>query len=271
MEHPETALTASHTGINQEEKAGREMNIKNGVDLYKNFKFRLSWKGRIVAGFSESTAFEAMRPRGRSRKEEMTARRRKLDGLRKYPTITLKRGITYNADFADWARKAGPQNRDQSKLSITLVNERGQPVATQKIARAWASEFHAIPDLDAGANGVAIQSLKLEYEGSEQDEQQADDCCGKFCGIYRGVVISNIDPMGIGRIQVRVPAILDGAAVGWAMPCAPVNLPSTVGSALPPVGAGVWIQFEAGDVNQPVWTGCFWSGSETPPALRNPS
>jgi len=92
----------------------------------------------------------------------------------------------------------------------------------------------------------------------------------KRFGKYRGVVINNNDPMRMGRIQVQVPTLPDVIPTIWAMPCAPVNLPRKMGSALPKIGAGVWVEFEAGDLNYPIWSGCwFGNPSETPPSLRN--
>jgi hypothetical protein len=91
-----------------------------------------------------------------------------------------------------------------------------------------------------------------------------------FFGKYRGVVVKNRDPQEMGRVQVQVPALL-GVTTTWAMPSVPCNLPKKVGSALPKIGAGVWIEFEAGDPGFPVWTGCwFKSTAEVPPSLRNP-
>ena len=91
----------------------------------------------------------------------------------------------------------------------------------------------------------------------------------KFFGKYRGVVINNVDPEQMGRIQAQVPDVSGGTTLGWAIPCAPSNLPKKVGSALPKVGSRVWIEFEAGDFNQPVWTGrWFDSAAETPPSLK---
>ena len=89
----------------------------------------------------------------------------------------------------------------------------------------------------------------------------------KFFGKYRGVVINNVDPMQMGRIQAKVPEF---SALGWAMHCVPRNDSKKVGSALPEMGAGVWIEFEQGDLNRPIWTGCFYgSAAEIPPSLRN--
>jgi type VI secretion system (T6SS) baseplate-like injector VgrG len=91
----------------------------------------------------------------------------------------------------------------------------------------------------------------------------------KLFGKYRGVVINNIDPNQEGRIQAKVPDVAGEQALNWALPCVPTNLPTETGSALPQIGAEVWIEFEAGDVDRPVWTGCFWTGSDMPPSLRN--
>ena len=92
----------------------------------------------------------------------------------------------------------------------------------------------------------------------------------RFFGKYRGVVVNNIDPQQMGRIQVQVPDLSDGVPTTWAIPCTPLNLPRKIGSALPKVGAAVWIEFEKGDPDHPIWTGCLYgSASETPAALRN--
>jgi hypothetical protein len=92
----------------------------------------------------------------------------------------------------------------------------------------------------------------------------------KFFGHYRGVVTNNIDPMQIGRVQVQVPDVFRAGEALWAMPCAPASQAGKVGSSLPKIGAALWIAFEQGDRNQPIWTGCFYaSAAETPSSLRN--
>ena len=89
----------------------------------------------------------------------------------------------------------------------------------------------------------------------------------KFFGKYRGVVTNINDPMRMGRIQV--PDVLGVVPSSWALPSVPCNLPKRVASALPKVGAGVWVEFEGGDRNRPIWTGCWFSNTnETPPSLR---
>ena len=102
-------------------------------------------------------------------------------------------------------------------------------------------------------------------EKDEAVERMSDKLFGK----YRGVVINNIDPNQEGRIQAMVPDVAGEQALSWAMPCVPANLPTEIGSALPKIGAQVWIEFEDGDVDRPVWTGCLWTGNDVPPSLRN--
>ncbi|MFF8775203.1 phage baseplate assembly protein V [Kitasatospora sp. NPDC015120] len=82
----------------------------------------------------------------------------------------------------------------------------------------------------------------------------------RYLGKFRGTVVNNADPLGIGRIQAQVPDVLGEAVSTWAMPCFPVAGPGMGHYALPPVGAGVWLEFEQGDQSYPVWTGC-WYGS----------
>jgi hypothetical protein len=89
----------------------------------------------------------------------------------------------------------------------------------------------------------------------------------RFYGKYRGTVVNTLDPLQIGRIQVLVPAVGGLAPSTWAMPCVPVAGPQTGLHALPPVGAGVWIEFEGGDPDFPIWTGCFWGSVAEVPAL----
>lgn len=91
----------------------------------------------------------------------------------------------------------------------------------------------------------------------------------RFFGKYRGNVENNIDPQQQGRIQVSVPAVLGSGTLSWAMPCAPFAGPGVGFFAVPPVGANVWVEFEAGNPDYPIWSGGFWGIGEAPatPAL----
>jgi uncharacterized protein involved in type VI secretion and phage assembly len=83
-------------------------------------------------------------------------------------------------------------------------------------------------------------------------------------GKYRGTVTDNGDPRKQGRIKVKVPEILADVDSGWALPCAPYAGNKTGLYAVPPVGAGVWVEFEAGDVSRPIWVGCWWGSDKLP-------
>jgi uncharacterized protein involved in type VI secretion and phage assembly len=89
----------------------------------------------------------------------------------------------------------------------------------------------------------------------------------KFYGKYRGTVVNNVDPQQIGRIQAIVPDVSNVMLSSWAMPCVPVGGIQTGMFAVPPIGAGVWIEFEQGDPDYPIWTGCFWGTAAEVPAL----
>lgn len=94
---------------------------------------------------------------------------------------------------------------------------------------------------------------------------------GSFYGKYRGVVTDINDPLMTGRIKATVPDVLGDQESGWALPCAPFGGNQTGFFALPAVGAGVWIEFEHGDPDYPIWSGCWWgSAAEVPPLLIAP-
>ena len=88
----------------------------------------------------------------------------------------------------------------------------------------------------------------------------------QFFGKYKGKVENNLDPMQMGRVQVSVPAVLGEGRLSWAMPCAPFAGSGVGFFAVPPVGANVWVEFEGGDTDFPIWTGCFWGTGEVPAA-----
>lgn len=90
---------------------------------------------------------------------------------------------------------------------------------------------------------------------------------GKYYGKYRGVVLNNIDPMQMGRLMVQVPDVAGLAPSSWAMPCVPIAGIQNGMVALPIIGSGVWVEFEQGDPDHPIWTGCFWGSAAELPAL----
>ncbi|SIT01861.1 hypothetical protein SAMN05421759_11061 [Roseivivax lentus] len=85
-----------------------------------------------------------------------------------------------------------------------------------------------------------------------------------FFGKYRGTVVNNIDPNRKGRLQVQVPSVYGTNTLNWAMPSVPYAGPDQGLFLMPPVGANIWVEFEAGDINSPIWAGCFWGEGECP-------
>jgi uncharacterized protein involved in type VI secretion and phage assembly len=103
--------------------------------------------------------------------------------------------------------------------------------------------------------------LKMNYE--DLTSQLLNWIKGHYFGKYRGTVSDNSDPTNRGRIKVKVPAVL-GTVESWAMPCVPYAGDGVGFYSLPPVGTGVWVEFEAGDPSYPIWSGCFWADNELP-------
>jgi uncharacterized protein involved in type VI secretion and phage assembly len=89
----------------------------------------------------------------------------------------------------------------------------------------------------------------------------------KYLGKYRGTVVNNLDPKQQGRLQAMVPDVLGSTPSTWAMACVPFTGVQTGLWCVPAVGAGVWIEFEQGDTDFPVWTGGWWGSASDPPAL----
>lgn len=89
----------------------------------------------------------------------------------------------------------------------------------------------------------------------------------RYLGKYRGMVVNNIDPMQQGRLQVQVPDVLGLNSLNWALPCLPFTGRQMGFWALPQIGAGVWVEFEQGDPDFPIWTGCWYGNASEVPAL----
>ncbi|MET8699675.1 MULTISPECIES: phage tail protein [unclassified Kitasatospora] len=150
-------------------------------DPYKNFKFLVVWDGRIVAGISKVSPLKRTTEVVKHRSGGDSSAPRKSPGRTDFEAVTLERGVTHDPEFDRWANKvwmvgagrgAEVSLRDFRKdLVIQVLNEAGQVAVAHKLYRAWPSEYQVLGELDANANAVAIQSLKLEVEGWERDEE----------------------------------------------------------------------------------------------------
>ena len=153
------------------------------LDPYKNFKFRIKWDGAYVAGMSKVSAMKRTTEVVKHRDGGDHSTSHKSPGRTEYEAITLERGVTHDVAFEQWANKvwdyqnAQAQNADQEvsladfrkDIIIDFFNEAGQKVISYHVYRCWVSEYQALPDLDANANAVAIQHIKLENEGWDRD------------------------------------------------------------------------------------------------------
>src|SRR3982750_2280727 len=150
-------------------------------DPYKNFKFRIKFEGSTapVAGISKVTGLKRTTEVVKHREGGDPSSSRKSPGRTEFDAITLERGVTHDTDFEAWANKVwnfGAGLGSEVSLAdfrkdviIDVFNEAGQKVISYSVFRCWVSEYQALPDLDANANAVAIQTLKLENEGWQRD------------------------------------------------------------------------------------------------------
>lgn len=153
-------------------------------DPYKNFKFRVRWDGRYVAGISKVGALKRSTEVVEHRVGGDPSTSRKSPGRSSFEPIMLERGVTHDEDFEDWASKVwnfGAGLGAETSLAdfrkdiiIEMYNEAGQLALSYQVFRCWVSEYQAMPELDANANAVAIQSIKLENEGWQRDVAVAE-------------------------------------------------------------------------------------------------
>jgi phage tail-like protein len=153
-------------------------------DPYKNFKFRVKWDGKYVAGISKVSALKRTTELVEHREGGDPSTTRKSPGRNKFDAITLDRGVTHDKEFEQWANKvwnygsglgAEVSLKDFRKdIILEIYNEAGQLAIAYKIYRCWVSEFQSTADLDANANAVLIQHIKLENEGWERDYETAE-------------------------------------------------------------------------------------------------
>ena len=148
-------------------------------DPYKNFKFRVKWDGRYVAGVSKVSALKRTSEVVKHREGGDPSSSRKAPGRTEYEAVTIERGVTHDPEFERWANKVWNFGSGlglevslqdfRKDLIIEVYNEAGQLAIAYKVYRCWVSEYQALSDLDANANAVAIQTIKLENEGWERD------------------------------------------------------------------------------------------------------
>ena len=147
-------------------------------DPYRNFKFRIKVDNVYVAGLSKCTALKKSTEMVEWREGGDPSTTHKLPGKTKYEPVTLTAGVSHDTTFEDWAGLVNNFLGDASmslknyrkNITIDVFNEADQKVLSYNLYRCWVSEFEALPDLDASANAVMIQTIKLENEGWERDK-----------------------------------------------------------------------------------------------------
>jgi phage tail-like protein len=155
--------------------------VKNAgrIDPYKNYKFRVIWDGKAVLGVSKVGALKRTTEVVKHRGGGENSTDHKSPGRTTYDGVTMERGITHDLEFEKWANKVHPYAGDtamdladfRKDLTLEVMNEKGHVALRYFLHRCWVSEFTAVPDLDANANAVAIEHLKIELEGWERDTQ----------------------------------------------------------------------------------------------------
>jgi phage tail-like protein len=152
------------------------------IDPYKNFKFRVLWDGKPVLGISKVGALKRTTEVVKHRSGGENSHDHKSPGRSSFEGITLERGITHDVEFENWANKIHNYQGDatmdlahyKKDLTLEVMNEKGQVALRYFLFRCWVSEYTAVPDLDANANAVAIEHLKLELEGWLRDTALAE-------------------------------------------------------------------------------------------------
>jgi phage tail-like protein len=146
-------------------------------DPYKNFKFRIKWDGRYVAGVSKCGALKRTVEVVKHREGNDPSTARKMPAAISFEAITVERGVTHDEEFEKWANLvydvggagAISLKNFRKDIIIELLNENSVVVKAYKVFRCWVSEYQATPELDANGNAVAIELMKLENEGWERD------------------------------------------------------------------------------------------------------
>lgn len=148
------------------------------IDPYRNFKFVVTWDGRVVAGVSKVGALKRTTEVVTHREGNDISTDRRTPGRTNFEPIMLERGVSHDPEFVSWANLVYSTEGDgavslanfRKDIRVELLNLQGVVVQAYNIFRCWPSEFVALPELDANANAVAIQSITLQNEGWEADE-----------------------------------------------------------------------------------------------------
>ncbi len=146
-------------------------------DPYRSFKFKVKWDGKYVAGLSKCSALKKSTEGVDWREGGDPSTGHRLPGKTKYEAITLTAGVTHDTAFEEWANAVNNFKGDASmslknfrkNITIDVFNEQGVKALSYNVYECWVSEYQALPELDAGANAVAIQTIKIENEGWERD------------------------------------------------------------------------------------------------------
>jgi len=152
------------------------------VDPYKNFKFRVLWDGRTVLGVSKVGALKRTTEVVPHRDGGDNSSDFKSPGRTSYEAVIMERGVTHDLEFERWANLVHPYGGDagmdlsayKKSLTLEVLNEQNQVAKRYFLYGCWVSEFTALPELDANANAVAIESIKVELEGFERDRETAE-------------------------------------------------------------------------------------------------
>ena len=151
-------------------------------DPYRNFKFKIKWDNQYVAGLSRCSALKKTTEMTEWREGGDPSTSRKLPGKTSYDAITLEAGVTHDPTFEAWANLVNNFQGDadmslknfRKDITLDVFNLAGQKVLSYNVYRCWVSEYQALPELDASANAVMIQTIKLENEGWERDTEVAE-------------------------------------------------------------------------------------------------
>ena len=146
-------------------------------DPYKNFKFRIKWDGKYVAGMSKASALKRSTEVVTHREGGDPSTSRLTPSVWKFEPITLERGVTHDPEFENWANLVYSTDGDaaisldkfRKDIIIELLNEQGTVAKAYKVYRCWVSEYQSLPEMDANAHAVAIEHIVLQNEGWERD------------------------------------------------------------------------------------------------------